>query len=413
MQENVKNALIAAVLTAIMMLPIFGMHLEQDGVKLGLTYHWKWLSIASVVVFCAQLARPYVLQMLAGSSLLSLPGLNPNQQRIAFGVLLVAALALAAFGSRADISIGQLAMIYIILALGLNIVVGFAGLLNLGYAGFYAIGGYTFALLNRDLGFGFWQSLPFAAGLAAVFGLVLGFPVLRLRGDYLAIVTLGFGEIIRILARNLTDLTGGPDGISSIPKPTVFGYEMARRSSIEGVQTFHEMMGWKYGTGHMEVYLYLIGIVFAIGAIAISIRLSRMPMGRALEAMREDEIACRSLGLNPTGLKLAALTLGAMFAGVAGSLFAARQGLVNPESFSFVESVFILVAVVVGGMGSLIGVIVGAILIVCLLSMGSDLAEYRMLYFGLILVVMMIWRPQGLLPVGRRHVEVKPEEVSS
>jgi ABC-type branched-chain amino acid transport system, permease component len=404
---NFENALIAAALTAIMMLPIFGLHLKQEGVGLTLEFHWYWLAIATGTVFCFQLVRPYLMKGRAKVKLFSFPELKPEHQRIAFAVLLVAAFALTVFGSRADISVGQLAMIYIILALGLNIVVGFAGLLNLGYAGFYAIGGYTFALLNRDFGLGFWQSLPFAVLLSALTGFILGFPVLRLRGDYLAIVTLGFGEIIRIMARNLTDLTGGPDGINSIPKPTVFGYEMARRASETGQQTFHQLMGWKYETVDMEIYLYLIGIFFAVCAVFVSVRLSRMPIGRALEAMREDEIACRSLGLNPTTLKLMAFTLGASFAGVAGSLFAARQGLVNPESFSFLESLFILVAVVVGGMGSLLGVIIGAILIVVLLSMGSGFAEYRMLYFGAILVIMMIWRPQGLLPVGRRNLEVK------
>lgn len=406
--ESLKGAVIAATLTVIMMLPIFVMHIDpprSGETALGIRYDWSLTLLAAGVVFLFQLVKPFLVRVLPKTGKLSLPELTPRHQRVALALLLIGAFAVMAFGSRADISIGQLAMIYIILALGLNIVVGFAGLLNLGYAGFYAIGGYTYALLNTSYGFGFWQSLPFAVLMAAITGLLVGFPVLRLRGDYLAIVTLGFGEIIRLIARNI-DFLGGPGGINGVSKPSVFGYEMARSSSQEGVPTFHEMMGWDFQTIHMQYYLYLIGIIFAIVAVFVAVRISRMPIGRSLEAMREDEIACRSLGLNPTALKLIAFTLGAGFAGVAGALFAAKQGAISPESFSFLESVLILVAVVVGGMGSLLGVIVGGILIAVLVTTGSGLAEYRMLYFGAILVVMMIWRPQGLLPVGRRHVKV-------
>ncbi|NLY65012.1 MAG: high-affinity branched-chain amino acid ABC transporter permease LivM, partial [Alcaligenaceae bacterium] len=255
----------------------------------------------------------------------------------------------------------------------------------------------------------FWQALPMAGLMGAFFGFLLGFPVLRLRGDYLAIVTLGFGEIIRLLLVNLYDFTGGPDGISGIPKPTVFGYEMTRRASEEGAQTFHQMMGWKFDTLDVIIYLYLTALALAFITLIISSRLVRMPIGRAWEALREDEIACRSLGLNPTRIKLSAFTLGATFAGFGGAFFAARQGLVNPESFTFIESALILAIVVLGGMGSQIGVILAAIVLTVLPELARQFAEYRMLIFGLVMVLMMVWRPQGLLPAKRPQVEIPNE----
>ena len=243
--------------------------------------------------------------------------------------------------------------------------------------------------------------------LMALFGFVLGFPVLRLRGDYLAIVTLGFGEIIRLLLVNLTDFTGGPDGISSIPKPTVFGLELARSPSVEGATTFHQFFGLEFNSMHMVIFLYLMALTLAVVTLWISNRLIRMPIGRAWEALREDEIACRSLGLNPMKIKLSAFTLGAMFAGFGGAFFAARQGIVNPESFTFIESALILAIVVLGGMGSQLGVILAAILLTALPELAREFAEYRMLIFGLVMILMMVWRPQGLLPMQRHHVEVK------
>ena len=212
--------------------------------------------------------------------------------------------------------------------------------------------------------------------------------------------------ISHLLANNLTDLTGGPDGISSIPKPTVFGFEMARSASVEGAKTFHELIGLEYSGEHMVIFLYLIALVLVGFTLFVTSRLIRMPMGRAWEALRDDEIACRSLGLNPTRIKLSAFTLGAAFAGIGGAFFAARQGLVNPESFTFIESALILAIVVLGGMGSQLGVILAAILLTVLPEVARGFAEYRMLIFGLVMVLMMMWRPQGLLPASRPHVEL-------
>ena len=287
-------------------------------------------------------------------------------------------------------------MTYMMLAWGLNIVVGLAGLLDLGYVAFYAVGAYTYSILSKDFGFGFWGALPFAGLLAATFGVLLGFPVLRLRGDYLAIVTLGFGEIIRIVLLNWTDFSGGPNGIGSIPRLTFFGYPFARRAP-EGEETFHQLFGLEFSPLHRAVFFFYLILVLALVVNFFTIRIRRLPVGRAWEALREDEIACRALGINPTNTKLTAFAIGAMFAGFAGSFFATTQSFVSPESFTFLESAMILAIVVLGGMGSQLGVALAAILIIGLTEAFRGLAEYRMLVFGLGMVMIMVWRPRGLL----------------
>jgi len=401
-----SNAVIAALLTAILTAPVLGLQLRLHGYQIMIRQNWQPVWMAVTAVFLFQLARPWLVRGKTAIKLPSLPALGANWQRTILWALLAAGLVWPFFGSRGAVDVAMLALIYVILGLGLNIVVGFAGLLDLGYVGFYAIGGYTYAMLNLYFGLTFWECLPIAMVMAAIFGFVLGFPVLRLRGDYLAIVTLGFGEIIRMLANNLTSLTGGPDGISSIPKPTVFGYEMVRVAKVEGARTFHELLGIPYNSEHVVIFLYLLALALVAFTLLVTSRLIRMPIGRAWEALREDEIACRSLGLNPTRIKLSAFTLGASFAGLAGAFFAARQGLVNPESFTFIESAMILAVVVLGGMGSQLGVVLAAILLTVLPEVARGLSEYRMLAFGLVMVLMMLWRPQGLLPVSRPAVEL-------
>ncbi|HDR9756042.1 MULTISPECIES: high-affinity branched-chain amino acid ABC transporter permease LivM [Burkholderia] len=404
--QALKNAVAAAFLTAILTIPVLGLQLKLDGYQVVLTPHWRPVWIAVAAVFLFQLFKPWLVRAKSAVKLPAMPAMGARQQRAVVWVLLAVGLVWPFFGSRGAVDVATLALIYVILGLGLNIVVGFAGLLDLGYVGFYAVGGYTYAMLNQYFGLSFWECLPLAAIAAATFGFLLGFPVLRLRGDYLAIVTLGFGEIIRLLANNLTSLTGGPDGISGIPKPTVFGYEMARSASVEGAKTFHELIGLEYSGDHVVIFLYLLALVLVGFTLFVTSRLIRMPMGRAWEALRDDEIACRSLGLNPTRIKLSAFTLGAAFAGIGGAFFAARQGLVNPESFTFIESALILAIVVLGGMGSQLGVILAAILLTVLPEVARGFAEYRMLIFGLVMVLMMMWRPQGLLPASRPHVEL-------
>lgn len=407
MFKQVQHAFFAAILAGVIIAPVFGFQILRVGAQTTLKPDWPMIYWGMALVFVFQLIRPHLLRLFfkSKSRNITLPTLNPKMRQGGLVLLVMGALIWPFFAGRAEIDIATLVLIYIMLGLGLNIVVGFAGLLDLGFVGFYAVGAYTYALLYHWADWGFWASLPMAGAMAALFGYLLGFPVLRLRGDYLAIVTLGFGEIIRLLLINLYPITGGPDGIAGIPKPTVFGYVMARRAP-EGEQTFHELMGWQFNNVDVIIYLYILALILALVTLFVSNRLIRMPVGRAWEALREDEIACRSLGLNPTGIKLSAFTIGAMFAGFGGAFFAARQGIVNPESFTFIESALILAVVVLGGMGSQLGVILAAILLTVVPEIARQFAEYRMLIFGLVMVVMMVWRPQGLLPVKRPQVEL-------
>ncbi|AVJ28017.1 high-affinity branched-chain amino acid ABC transporter permease LivM [Achromobacter spanius] len=406
--NNLKNATMAAVLTAVIVTPVFGLQLIRQGARTSMESNWSLVALAAAVVFVFQLLRPWLAMPFKKlkTSLPTLSSAPARNHKPLMLLLLAVAVIWPFFAGRSSVDIATLVLIYVMLGLGLNIVVGFAGLLDLGFVGFYAVGAYTYALLYHWGGWSFWEALPFAGAMSALFGFVLGFPVLRLRGDYLAIVTLGFGEIIRLLLINLNKMTGGPDGISGIPKPTFFGLEMTRRPSTEGGTTFHEFFGLTFQNQDMVIYLYMMALLLALVTLFVSTRLIRMPVGRAWEALREDEIACRSLGLNPTRIKLSAFTLGAMFAGFGGAFFAARQGMVNPESFTFIESALILAIVVLGGMGSQVGVILAAILLTVLPELAREFAEYRMLMFGLVMVLMMMWRPQGLLPMKRPHVEL-------
>ena len=408
LRQAIRHALISTVLTALVVIPIFSLHLERSGIRTIIAPEWSTVLWACSLVFIVQMLRPWLGKLMPRLPWPQLPAATGRQRQVLMLVALMVAVSWPFFAGRNAVDIATLAMIYVMLGLGLNIVVGFAGLLDLGFVGFYAVGAYTYGLLFHWLGWSFWEALPLAGAFAALFGFVLGFPVLRLRGDYLAIVTLGFGEIIRLLLVNLTDWTGGPDGISGIPKPTLFGFELTRSASTEGAQTLHQVLGMEFNSLHMVIFLYLMALALAVLTLVISNRLIRMPIGRAWEALREDEIACRSLGLNPMAIKLSAFTLGAMFAGLGGAFFAARQGIVNPESFTFIESALILAIVVLGGMGSQLGVIVAAILITVLPELAREFSEYRMLIFGLVMILMMVWRPQGLLPMQRHHVEVKP-----
>ncbi|MGU3307278.1 high-affinity branched-chain amino acid ABC transporter permease LivM [Pseudomonas sp. M5A4_2d] len=416
MSRYLKSAFFSALLVWAVAFPVLGLKLSIVGINLEV--HGTGPVTLTIIALCSVLMFLRVLFTLQVGALfkgnrgpLVSPKVSqfltlPRTQRYIIIGLIVAALIWPFFGSRGAVDIATLILIYVLLGLGLNIVVGLAGLLDLGYVGFYAVGAYTYALLSHYLGWGFWICLPLAGMAAATFGFLLGFPVLRLRGDYLAIVTLGFGEIIRLFLRNLTDITGGPNGISSIPKPTFFGLSFDR-TAAEGMQTFHEYFGIDYNPVSKVVFLYLVALLLALAALFVINRLLRMPIGRAWEALREDEIACRALGMNPTVIKLSAFTLGATFAGFAGSFFAARQGLVTPESFTFIESAIILAIVVLGGMGSQLGVILAAIVMILLPEMMREFSEYRMLMFGAMMVLMMIWRPQGLLPMQRPHMELR------
>ncbi len=304
------------------------------------------------------------------------------------------------------VDLGILVMTYVLLGWGLNIVVGLAGLLDLGYVAFYAVGAYTFALLTLNFGMSFWMCLPLAGLVAAMFGVVLGFPVLRLRGDYLAIVTLAFGEIIRLVLINWRSFTGGASGINQIPRPSFFGLEFV----ASGPTSFAEYFGLTFSPVHRLIFFYYVILALAFLVLVVTVRLRRLPIGRAWEALREDEVACRSLGISVVNTKLTAFALGAMFGGFAGTVFSARQGYISPSDFTFIQSALIVAIVVLGGLGSNLGVVFSSLVLIGGVEMlrnlgfiknifgpGFDPVQYRMLIFGLVMVVIMVWKPRGLI----------------
>ncbi len=397
-----KDAGLAGIAALALALPLAGFQTVEQGGALTLHTRFDWVAIAVLVVFFGRLAmalwpqhwklrqrrEPVHVGRRSGS--LSLKTI------VLIAILGAVALPIFPFSDRYVIDLATTVLIYVMLGWGLNIVVGLAGLLDLGYVAFYAVGAYTFALLARTFGLDFWICLPLAGLFAACFGVLLGFPVLRLRGDYLAIVTLGFGEMIRIIIINWDSLTGGPNGLSSIPRPSFFGLPFAREAE-DGGTTFADFFGLEYSTSHRLIFLYYVILGLALVTNFFTLRIRKLPIGRAWEALREDEIACRALGINPTNTKLTAFAIGAMFGGFAGSFFAARQGFISPESFTFTESALILAIVVLGGMGSQTGVVIAAILLVVLPEIGRGFAEFRMLLFGAAMIAIMVWRPHGLL----------------
>jgi len=315
---------------------------------------------------------------------------DPRKRNVLALVVLAFALVFPFSFSSYQTVIMITALMYVVLGLGLNIVVGLAGLLDLGYVAFYAVGAYTYALLNYNFHIGFWVALPIGGLLAASFGILLGFPVLRLRGDYLAIVTLGFGEIIRLILENWGKFSHGPSGISNIPRPGLFGIHLSLDNAIN--------------------YIYYIMIAFVIITIFIVNRLQDSRLGRAWIALREDEIACQAMGIDKRKTKLTAFALGAFWAGIMGVVFAAKETFINPASFTFLESAIILSIVVLGGMGSIIGVILGALVLILMPEYLRFLSQYRMFAFGAILVLMMVFRPQGLIANVRRTYKFEKKE---
>lgn len=318
--------------------------------------------------------------------LFSLPGRNAHTRAVSLGIVLVVMLAMPHVSSFYQTNIMISALLYVMLALGLNIAVGIAGQLVLGYVAFYAVGAYTYALLNQAFGIGFWACLPVGGFMAVLFGLALGFPVLRLRGDYLAIVTLGFGEIVRLTLLNWASLTGGSGGIKDIPAPGFFGMDMDISIST--------------------MFVYYIVLAAVIITIVVISRLKNSRVGLALQALREDEIACEAMGINLARVKLSAFALSSCWAGFAGVIFAAKTSFINPASFTFMESAMILSMVVLGGMGSIVGVVIAAMILILAPEYLRAFSEYRMLIFGAIMVIMMIFRPQGLVTGERRRYRI-------
>jgi branched-chain amino acid transport system permease protein len=318
-------------------------------------------------------------------------------------ILLMVALIVPVlfYHNRYLLDLAILIVTYIMLGFGLNIVVGLAGLLDLGYVAFYAVGAYSYALIAQDFGLSFWACLPLAGIFAAFAGLLLGFPVLRLRGDYLAIVTLGFGEIIRLVLLNWQDLTGGPNGISGIARPSFFGLPFTAAAN-----GFAATFGLQYSPTHRIVFLYYLILALALATNWVTLRLRRLPIGRAWEALREDEVACRALGINTTTTKLTAFAMGAMFGGFAGAFFATRQGFISPESFTFSESALVLAIVVLGGMGSQLGVALAATVMLGGFELFREFDQYRMLVFGAAMVAIVIYRPRGLVATRKASVSL-------
>jgi branched-chain amino acid transport system permease protein len=395
-----REAPIAGFVAALLSIPFLGFRLVDTAQGLVLDYRFLWVAYAAIGVFAARLVLNLTGSSLVGSaqkafsSFSIVSGQGGDWERFAGWALLALALLLPLVTDRNLTDRATLVLIYVMLGTGLSIVVGLAGLLDLGYVAFYAVGAYSYAILSLTFGLSFWICLPLAGLFAASFGILLGFPVLRLRGDYLAIVTLGFGEIVRILLINWQSLTGGPDGLIGIPRPTLFGLEF-RIGDDPG--SFAGFLGIPFSPSHRIFFLYYLALALVLFTIYFVQRIRRLPIGRAWEALREDEIACRSLGLNPTTIKLSAFALGASFAGFAGSFFATRQGFISPESFTFIESAIILAIVVLGGMGSAIGIVFAAILLVGLPEWFRELEQFRMLAFGIVMMLVVIWRPHGLL----------------
>ena len=394
----------AAGIAFLLALPLAGLRLEDLGGRNDLSFRPLWVAIPVALVFLGRLAAEIGLGKTLG---LRMPAFTfpsvfaRSPQRILAAFVLVAAIfPLTPLAGRYGLDLVTTFLIYVMLGWGLNIVVGLAGLLDLGYVAFYAAGAYTFGILATHYGLGFWTALPLSGLVAATLGILLGFPVLRLKGDYLAIVTLGFGEIIRIVLINWTALTGGPNGISGIPRPGFFGVAFAAQAPAGGT-TFADLTGVAFDPVQRVAWLYYIMLALAVVTLAFTARLRRLPIGRSWEALREDEIAVQAVGLDPTLVKLSAFGLGAMLGGLAGCFFAARQGFISPESFTFNESAIILAIVVLGGMGSQVGVVLAAAVLVGLPELGRSFSEFRMLLFGLAMVAIMVWRPGGLL-AGRR-----------
>jgi branched-chain amino acid transport system permease protein len=416
--RHMKEALLWALLAFVLALPLIGVETFPAITTLGLRPRFGAVAIVVAVVFAARLLlvgltalRKRRIATLIEKPVRPLAGLaSPRVARIV-GLLFLAVAIVLPFlpldNRRYLIDTATVLLIYVMLGWGLNVVVGLAGLLDLGYVAFYAVGAYCYALVARAFGLGFWECLPLSGALAALFGVLLGFPVLRLRGDYLAIVTLGFGEIIRIILVNWASLTGGPNGISGIPRPSFFGLPLTPTGG------FADFFGIAYSPDQRVIYLYFVILALALGTNLLVRRLRRLPIGRAWEALREDEIACRSLGINPTLVKLSAFGTGAMLGGFAGAFFATRASFISPESFTFSESASILAIVVLGGMGSQLGVVLAASFLVLLGELGREFAQYRMVIFGACMILIMIWRPQGLIAHREPSVRLKADAAQS
>lgn len=397
-KQRLLKAALASVWFMVLTFPLMGIQLN----RVENVIHWRFDRIAMLgagIFVLAMLWHWCFERRALGLPLIKLPDKvvntayslpsRPLFRRGLPAVILLGMLLMPMVSSIYQTNIMISALLYVMLALGLNIVVGLAGQLVLGYAAFYAVGAYTYGMLYEYFGLTFWVCLPLGGLAAVIAGFLLGLPVLGLRGDYLAIVTLGFGEIVRLLLLSQADLTGGPAGISNIPRPGFFGMEM----SLDQVTTY--------------IYYLVLGAVLL--TIVVISRLKNSRVGLALQALREDEIACEAMGVNTTRVKLSAFVLCSCWAGFAGVIFAAKTTYINPASFTFMESAMILSMVVLGGMGSITGVVIAAMVLILAPEYLRAFSEYRMLLFGAIMVLMMIFRPQGIVSSERRRYRIPSE----
>ncbi len=390
--EEIKKSLLVCIWFMFLTFPI--MVIKVNTIYKTIEWHWNRMFFVGLGAFVLSfvwrdmIRRKEMGMKMAEQGETAKPTLSqrllhePRFYRPALGICAIFFIAFPLVFSLYQIDIMTTALIYVVVGLGLNIVVGLAGLLDLGYVAFFAVGAYTYALLNVHFGLGFWVCLPIGGALGFIFGAVLGFPVLRLRGDYLAIVTLGFGEIIRLILENWNEFSFGPSGIANIPRPGLFGFDFSLHQS------------------HIYTYYLMIGL--ALMTIFVVRRLQDSRIGRAWMALREDEIACQAMGINKTRTKLSAFALGATWAGMGGVMFAAKTTFINPASFTIWESVIILCVVVLGGMGSVVGVVIGALVLKLLPEYFRAFSEYRMLIFGAVLVQMMVFRPGGIISDVRK-----------
>ena len=413
-QTSIKDSLFTGLIALALFGPIVGLRTVAKNEVLEV--HPKWFIVLIIVIVCAVgrfLTNLYVynrdqktgIQSSIGKSISNF--LDTKGYQIALTAIIFSVIfPFLPFTDRYLMDIAIMMLTYIMLGWGLNIVIGLAGLLDLGYVAFYAVGAYSYALFAIHFGWSFWICLPIAGIFAAMFGVLLGFPVLRLRGDYLAIVTLAFGEMIRILLLNWYQLTKGPDGLTGIPRPSFFGLPF-KSFPDEGEQTFHTFFGIEYDPMQRIIFLFYLILVLALITNLFTIKIRRLPIGRAWEALREDEIACKSLGVYPRNTKLTAFAIGAMFGGFAGSFFATRQAFISPESFTFIESAIIVAIVVLGGMGSQTGVVLATVFLIGLIEVFRDFESYRMIAFGGAMVLIMIFRPRGILATRKPTITLE------
>ncbi|MBU4132798.1 MAG: high-affinity branched-chain amino acid ABC transporter permease LivM [Proteobacteria bacterium] len=395
--KKIKQAFFIALWFMVLTFPI--MVIKVNTITDTVVFRWSYLFWIGIGTFFASLTWNYFLHLKENKQKTETSDdipmvhqlLQNDRFRIPFLIALAVFFLIYPFVfPMYHTSIMISALVYVMLGLGLNIVVGLAGLLDLGYVAFYCVGAYAYALLNLHFGVSFWLALPISAVLGFMFGTLLGYPVLRLRGDYLAIVTLGFGEIIRIIMENWDDFSNGPRGISNIPPPNFFGIDLGQHGSV--------------------IYIYFIVIALVLMTIFFVGRLENSRLGRAWIALRDDEVACQAMGIDKVKTKLTAFALGATWASIGGVVFAAKTSYINPMSFTIWESITILCVVVIGGMGSAIGVIAGALVLILLPEYLRAVAEYRMLVFGALQVIVMVFKPDGLIKSVRKTYKFKKVE---